>query len=154
MFGEEQLASSTPDKDIGDQRWQFIFSLFVKLATKNLIFKKDILSIYSMNEQVPKVKQCQTHFCLVGQNCVECKKDVSKFLLAANFSPGRKKCFLEEFFIYTWCFVKKIKHESLYPELYNKNKISKFSRNFFIFTTIISWTLLYLVIVLVSDIIF
>ena len=35
-----------------------------------------------------KVNKYETHFCLVDQNCAEYKKDVQKFLLAANFSPN------------------------------------------------------------------
>ena len=34
--------------DSGGQQWKFIFSLFVKLAKNNHIFKVDMLSLYGM----------------------------------------------------------------------------------------------------------
>ena len=43
--------------DIGDQQWQLIFSLFVKLAKRNDTFRVDMLSLYGMKELWTIVKK-------------------------------------------------------------------------------------------------
>ena len=56
LFKNEQLAALLLNGDIGHQQWQFIFSLFVKLAKKIHIFKLDLLSLNDMNKLWTAVK--------------------------------------------------------------------------------------------------
>ena len=57
LFKNEQLPTWHLNGDIGGQQWQFIFSLFVKLTKKNLIFQVDMLSLYGMKELWTAVKK-------------------------------------------------------------------------------------------------
>lgn len=126
--------------DIGGQHWQFICFLLIRFGT-NKSLKANMLSLYR------KFNQCETYFCLVGQNIWKVCKNFCK---PQNLKQNIKNV-LQENTLYRF----EVSWQNLHLQHYTLNIVIK--ENFRIqphFSTVKSCTFLLYLIVLISDIIF